>query len=119
LDDQRGVPVLSDCIVLMCAAGTRDEAAAIATALVEARLAACVQLMPIESVYRWQGAIERADEVMLHAKTTAACLAEAEALIRAHHSYALPEIVAVPIVGGSADYLDWLRRVQTQSGQGS
>lgn len=93
----------------MCAVGGRDEAAAIATALVEARLAACVQLVPVESVYRWDGAIERTAEVMLHAKTTQARLAEAEKLIRARHSYAVPEIIAVPIVGGSADYLDWVR----------
>lgn len=93
----------------MCAVGGRDEAAAIATALVEARLAACVQLMPVESVYRWDGAIERTAEVMLHAKTMQARLAEAEKLIRARHSYAVPEIIAVPIVGGSADYLDWVR----------
>lgn len=93
----------------MCAVGTRDEGVAIAAALVEARLAACVQLMPIDSVYRWEGAITRSAEVMLHAKTTRACLGAAEALIRARHSYALPEVIAVPVVGGSADYLDWVR----------
>ncbi len=92
----------------MCAVGTRDEAEAIATALVDARLAACVQLMPVDSVYRWQGAVERASEVMLHAKTTQARLAEAEALIKARHSYAVPEIIAVPIVAGSTDYLGWI-----------
>lgn len=94
----------------MCAVGARDEGAAIATALVEARLAACVQLMPIESIFRWEGAITRSAEVMLHAKTTRACLAAAEALIRARHSYALPEVIAVPITGGTAEYLDWVRR---------
>ncbi len=93
----------------MCAAGSRDEAAAIATALVDARLAACVQLVPVESVYRGDGAVTRADEVMLHAKTSTDRLAEAEALIRAQHSYALPEIIAVPITGGSAEYLAWVR----------
>lgn len=107
--DHGGVPVLNDCVVLMCAVGGRDEAEAIATALVEARLAACVQLMPVDSVYRWEGKTERAAEVMLHAKTTQARLAEAEALIKARHSYALPEIIAVPIVGGSSDYLAWIR----------
>ena len=65
--------------------------------------------MPVESVYRWDGAIERTAEVMLHAKTMQTRLAEAEKLIRARHSYAVPEIIAVPIVGGSADYLDWVR----------
>ncbi|MBA3879812.1 MAG: divalent-cation tolerance protein CutA [Sphingobium sp.] len=93
----------------MCAVGGRDEAEAIATALVEARLAACVQLMPVDSVYRWEGAVERSREVMLHAKTMHTKLAEAEALIKARHSYAVPEIIALPIVGGSAEYLDWIR----------
>ena len=106
--DHRRVPLLTGCVVLMCAVGGRDEAAAIATALVEARLAACVQLMPVDSVYRWEGAVERAAEVMLHAKTTHARLAEAEALIKSRHSYAVPEIIALPIVDGSADYLAWI-----------
>ena len=92
----------------MCAVGSRDEAEAIATALVDARLAARVQLMAIDSVYRWDGAVDRASEVMLHAKTTQARLAEAEALIKARHSYAVPEIIAVPIVAGSTDYLGWI-----------
>ena len=112
--DHGGVPVLSDCIVLMCAVGGRDEAEAIASALVEARLAACVQLMPVDSVYRWAGKMERAAEIMLHAKTTHAKLAEVEALIKARHSYALPEIIALPTVGGSADYLAWVRAAVTR-----
>jgi len=106
--DHGGVPLLTSGVVLMCAVGSRDEAEAIATALVEARLAACVQLMPVDSVYRWEGAVERSSEVMLHAKTTRDRLAGAEALIKARHSYALPEIIALPIVGGSADYLAWI-----------
>lgn len=115
--DHGGVPVLSDCVVLMCAVGGRDEAEAIAAALVEARLAACVQLMPVDSVYRWEGKTERASEVMLHAKTTQARLVEAEALIKAHHSYAVPEIIALPIVGGSAEYLEWVRASVETGGQ--
>lgn len=112
--DHGGIPVLNDCVVLMCAVGGRDEAAAIATALVEARLAACVQMMPVDSVYRWEGAVERAAEVMLHAKTTQARLAEAEALIKSRHSYAVPEIIALPIVDGSAEYLAWVRAAVTR-----
>lgn len=108
MDGHSGVPVLNEGVVLMCAVSGRDEAEAIASALVEARLAACVQLMPVDSVYRWEGKTERASEVMLHAKTTRDRLAEAEALIKARHSYALPEIIAVPIVGGSAEYLAWV-----------
>ncbi|MBX9858588.1 MAG: divalent-cation tolerance protein CutA [Sphingomonas sp.] len=115
--DHGGDQILSDCVVLMCAVGGRDEAEAIATALVEARLAACVQLLPVDSVYRWEGKTERASEVMLHAKMTRDRLVEAEALIKARHSYALPEIIAVPIVGGSAEYLAWVRASVETSGQ--
>lgn len=86
-----------------------DCAEAIAAALVEARLAACVNVLaPVRSVYRWQGAIERADEVPLLIKTTAARYAALEAAIRARHPYAVPEIVAVPIDRGLPAYLRWL-----------
>lgn len=88
-----------------------DEASAHALAehLVDARLAACVNLLaPCTSVYRWQGAVERATEVPLLIKTTAAAYAALEAAIRARHPYELPEIVAVPVVLGLPDYLSWV-----------
>lgn len=86
-----------------------DCAEAIATALVEAGLAACVNILaPARSVYRWQGAVERASEVPLLIKTTAARYAALEAAIRAGHPYELPEIVAVPIDRGLPAYLRWL-----------
>lgn len=88
-----------------------SEAAAerIAAALVERRLAACVQVVgPISSTYRWQGEVERAREWMCVAKTTAERYPEAEAAIRELHSYEEPEIVATPIVAGSAGYLAWV-----------
>jgi periplasmic divalent cation tolerance protein len=84
-------------------------ATAIATALVEARTAACVNLLPgVTSVYRWQGAIERAGETLLIAKTTADGYAAVEATVRAAHPYELPEIVAVSISAGLPAYLQWL-----------
>lgn len=86
-----------------------DCAEAIAAALVEAGLAACVNILaPARSVYRWQGAVERADEVPLLIKTTAARYAALEAAIRARHPYELPEIVALPIDRGLPAYLRWL-----------
>ena len=88
--------------------GDREAAEALAQMLVEARLAACVQIMPIESVYRWRDAIETAAEFLLFAKIRAADFTAVEAAIRARHDYDLPEIIAVPIVRGSAAYLDWL-----------
>lgn len=87
----------------------QDSAQALATALVNQRLAACVNILaPCRSVYRWQGAIEGAQEVPLLIKTTAARYAALEAAIRARHPYALPEIVAVPVVSGLAEYMNWV-----------
>lgn len=85
-----------------------DAAKALAHALVEARLASCVQALPIVSTYRWEGAIETACEHLLICKIRAADYAAVEAAIRVKHAYDVPEIVAVPIVAGSAGYLGWL-----------
>jgi periplasmic divalent cation tolerance protein len=86
-----------------------DSAQALATTLVSERLAACVNVLaPCRSVYRWQGAIESAQEVPLLIKTTAARYADLEAAIRAAHPYELPEIIAVPIAHGLPEYLDWV-----------
>jgi periplasmic divalent cation tolerance protein len=91
--------------------GDIDSARRIARALVEQRLAACVNLLPgVQSVYRWQGAVEEEGEVTLLIKTSAARYAELEAAIRALHPYQLPEVIAVPIADGLPDYLDWIRQ---------
>lgn len=96
-------------IVVLLTAGSREEAARLAEMLVGARLAACVQIMPeMESVYHWQGNIERAPETLLLAKTTQENFAELESSVRALHSYETPEIVALPITQASAPYLEWL-----------
>lgn len=84
-------------------------AEALATQLVEQRLAACVNILAqCRSVYRWQGRVEHANEVPLLMKTTEDRYAALEAGIRAHHPYELPEIVATPITHGLADYLRWI-----------
>jgi periplasmic divalent cation tolerance protein len=81
----------------------------LATALVAEHKAACVNIIPgLTSVYPWEGKIETATEHLLLIKTAACAFSELEALLKAHHPYELPEIVAVPIVRGSADYLDWI-----------
>lgn len=88
-----------------------DEASArtLAAALVEQRLAACVNILaPCASVYRWRGELETAAEVPLLIKTTRSRYAGLEAAIRARHPYELPEIVAVPVVLGLPGYLDWI-----------
>lgn len=86
------------------------QALAIARAAVEARLAACAQILPgVRSVYHWQGAIEQADEVLCLLKTTAAHYAALQALILARHPYATPEILATPVAAVSPGYAQWLR----------
>lgn len=77
--------------------------------LVEERLAACVQILPaIQSIYRWQGSIERSSEVLLIAKTETDKFVDLERRVRAMHSYETPEIVAVPVTAISEPYRKWL-----------
>jgi periplasmic divalent cation tolerance protein len=95
-------------VLVSCSAGTPENAEQIALALVEARLAACVQIAPIASYYRWKGAVRNDREQLLLIKTSAARAAEVEALIKRLHPYELPEITVVEIAGGSAEYLGWI-----------
>lgn len=96
---------------LVCFSTCPDAASAdrIATALVEERLAACVNVLPgVRSTYRWEGAVQRDDEVLLIIKTTTDRLDTLRARLSALHPYELPELVAVEAVGGSPAYLDWI-----------
>ena len=87
----------------------QDSAEALARELVEARLAACVNVLaPCQSVYRWQGALESAAEVPLLIKTSSERYAALEAAIRERHPYELPEVIALPVVAGLPDYLAWV-----------
>ena len=98
-----------------------DQTAAetLAGALVENRLAACVNILqPCRSIYRWQGTVETADEVPLLIKTTEARYPALEAAIRARHPYEIPEIIALPIGQGLPDYLAWVA-AESQSEDGS
>jgi len=88
---------------------TVETAEAIAGRLVEERLAACVQIAePITSVYRWRGKVEKAKEILLLIKSTRQRVQEIARLLERMHPYEVPELVAVPIVDGSASYLEWL-----------
>jgi len=101
----------AEAIVVLMTAGSREEAARIAELLIGARLAACVQLMPeMESVYWWEGRIERSPEILLLAKTTHDKFAELEQAVRSIHSYDTPEIIALPITAASTPYLNWLTK---------
>lgn len=100
---------ITDAIVVLMTAGSREEAARLAEMLVGARLAACVQIMPeMESIYHWEGSIERDPEFLLLAKTTRSKFNDVEREVRALHSYETPEIIALPVTLGSAPYLEWL-----------
>ena len=88
-----------------------EDALQIAHALVERRLAACVQIEgPVESVYRWQGSVESAQEWRVKAKTSKMLLERVCAAIQQMHGYECPELIATAITGGSEAYLDWLRQ---------
>jgi periplasmic divalent cation tolerance protein len=87
----------------------RDSAQRMAAVLIEERAAACVNILGVcSSVYRWQGSIEIAEETPLLIKTTQAAYERLETLIRAHHPYELPEIIAVPVSDGLPGYLHWV-----------
>jgi periplasmic divalent cation tolerance protein len=97
-------------IVVLMTAANREEAGRIAEELVSARLAACVQILPeIQSVYRWQGKVERETEVLLLAKTTRCKFDELDRKVRERHSYETPEIVALAVTAVSEPYLRWLQ----------
>jgi periplasmic divalent cation tolerance protein len=108
--------------VLACTCTCPDRASAerLAEALVADQLAACVQVLPgVRSIYRWQGAIERSDEVLLLIKTTHERLDALADRIRALHSYELPELLAVEAVGGLPAYLDWVAAETRTPGVGA
>jgi periplasmic divalent cation tolerance protein len=97
-------------IVILCTCSSPEEAEKLARLLVEERLAACVNAIPrVRSTYRWQGAVETAEEVLLAIKTAGRLFPEVEEKLRAAHSYEVPEVLALPVVDGSAPYLEWLR----------
>ena len=95
------------CIVLTTTAN-EEQAETLARQIVEARLGACVQIQPIKSFYRWQGALCAEPEWQLSIKTRQARFAALAQFISAHHPYDTPEIVQIPITAGSDDYLRWI-----------
>jgi periplasmic divalent cation tolerance protein len=100
---------MSDAIVVFMTASSVDEARRIADHVIEMSLAACVQILPeIQSVYKWNGTVQREKEVLMLAKTLATQFEAFEKAVREIHSYEVPEIVAVPMAGVSEPYLGWL-----------
>jgi periplasmic divalent cation tolerance protein len=95
--------------IVLVTAPEPETAGRIARTLVEERLAACVNVLPgIRSTYRWQGAVQQDDEVLLVIKTRADRLVTLTGRVRDLHPYELPEVLALPAAGGSADYLAWV-----------
>jgi periplasmic divalent cation tolerance protein len=100
---------VTEYVQVLTTASSEEEAERIASALLDRRLAACVQVLgPITSRYRWQGELERATEWQCLAKTEASAYPAVEEAIGAIHSYDEPEIIATPIVAGSEGYLAWV-----------
>ena len=98
-------------IVQLTTVSSEDEAEKLARALVERRLAACVNVVPgVRSFYRWQGEVQCDAEVLLVIKTARARLGELRSAVRALHSYDLPEQLDLEVTGGDRDYLEWVLR---------
>lgn len=94
--------------IVWATAPSRTEAEAIAEALVESGLAACVSLTPIHSIYTWRGKVNKEEEWQLTIKTDLRQFARLESTIKSLHSYEVPEIIAVPILAGYPPYLNWI-----------
>jgi periplasmic divalent cation tolerance protein len=100
---------VTDKIVVLSTCGSAEEAQVVARALVDSKVAACVNILPgIRSIYRWKGAVEDASEFMLVIKTRRDLFPELQAQLRKAHSYEVPEAVALPVVDGFEAYLNWI-----------
>ena len=98
-------------VLVLSTVARREDAERIAGTLVEERLAACVNVVPgVASIYRWKGAVEREDELLLVIKSRAERMEDLAARLRALHPYEVPEMIILPIAGGHPPYLDWLAR---------
>ena len=96
-------------IVLLVTAGDSEEAHKIANALLSQKKAACVNIVPqVNSLFWWQGKLDSAQENLLIIKTKASLLDQAIKTVKEIHSYEVPEIIALPIIGGNRDYLEWI-----------
>jgi periplasmic divalent cation tolerance protein len=104
-----------EAVIVLSTWPAESDPASMATALVDERLAACVNILPaMESVYRWQGAVERAVERQVVVKTTAARVPDLLARLKSLHPYEVPEMLVLPVSGGGEAYLRWIRDSTTQ-----
>jgi periplasmic divalent cation tolerance protein len=98
----------SDYIVLLITTGSHQEAQKISRRLLERRKVACVNIAPVDSAFWWESELDSAQERLLIAKTRASLLPDIIDLVKKDHSYEVPEVIALPIVGGNPDYLKWI-----------
>jgi periplasmic divalent cation tolerance protein len=99
----------AEALVVLTTVEKQEDGERLAGLLVELELAACVQILPpMVSIYRWQGTVERASEVLLLIKTTHAAYPRLETAVKENHPYQTPEIIALPVETGSGEYLNWL-----------
>ncbi|MFO7870625.1 MAG: divalent-cation tolerance protein CutA [Kiritimatiellia bacterium] len=96
------------CAVISTAVAGEKEGEELARQLVDRNLAACVQMIPVRSVYRWKNAVQFDNECLLLAKTALNRVPALQTFIREQHPYELPEIIVTPVTGGLAEYLDWI-----------
>jgi periplasmic divalent cation tolerance protein len=100
---------MTDKIVILCTCASEEEAERLARSLLDARLAACVNVLPrARSFYRWKGAVESAEESLMIIKTSRGLFEQARILLETAHSYELPEVLALPVVDGAETYLAWI-----------
>ena len=100
---------MTDFQIVLSTCANREQAERIAHRLVDQHLAACVNILPgVQSIYRWQGAVESAAEVLLLIKTSGARSQDVQSTIASLHSYEVPEFLILPVLGGSEAYLAWL-----------
>lgn len=98
-------------IVLLITTATAEEAQRISRVLLEQKKVACVNILPrVNSLFRWQGKLDSAEESLLIVKTKASQLSEIVPLVKELHSYDIPELIALPIIGGNQDYLEWIEK---------
>ena len=94
--------------VLLITTPTRQEAENLTKRLLQQKLAACVNLLPVASHYRWKGKIEEAEEILMLVKTQRRLINQIVKLVERHHSYEVPEVIALPLIEGNPKYLQWI-----------
>ncbi len=100
---------MTDKVVVLVTCGSNEEAERIARVLVEAQLAACVNILgPVRSIYRWEGKLNDDQEVLLLIKTSRSLFDQVRRAVEKAHSYEVPEVICLPIIDGASNYLNWL-----------